>query len=136
MYSISASLNAPPECSRKAPIITPRTMTTPILPRVIPNPSLIDFTTISSSIPESKPKKSAAPSSAKKGCTFNFAVSNTIITTLIRSNKVSSRPCALQVLILALPNAVFGLEHQGQYSRLFAQGLKHRLLTIPEKHAK
>ena len=64
----SASLKAAPVCSKKAPMIIPKRMTIPILPRVIPNPSLILDIITSKDSPEAIAKNKEANKSAKKGC--------------------------------------------------------------------
>ena len=53
--TFSASVKAPPEFSRKAPIIIPKTIIRPIFPNVSPNPSFTDLMIILRDIPEASP---------------------------------------------------------------------------------
>jgi len=46
---------APPEFSRNTPMIVPAMMTTPMLPMVLPKPSLTELTTWPRGMPESTP---------------------------------------------------------------------------------
>ncbi len=67
LRTLSAIAKAPPECSRKVPIITPAMMTMPMLPRVWPKPSLIDLARFDRGIPENRPNPIAANKRARKG---------------------------------------------------------------------
>lgn len=85
----SANLRAPPECSKKAPMITPIIMTKPIPPKVFPKPSFIDFVINSNGIPENNPNKIAAIIRDKNGCHFHL-VELTMINTTERNNNAKS----------------------------------------------
>ena len=63
----SAIAKAPPDFSRNFPMITPSTMIIPILPRVWPNPSLIELAIFSPGIPENIPKNKQAKTNASNG---------------------------------------------------------------------
>ena len=72
--TFSAIANAPPVFSRNAPIITPNTIISPILPKVPPNPSFIDTIISVKGIPAKIPYKMEIIKSAKNACILSLVV--------------------------------------------------------------
>ena len=80
---------APPDSSRKVPMIHPATITIPMYPTVLQKPPFTDCIISGKGIPENKPKPMAASINAKNGCSLNVVVDTTIKT--MQQNKMATR---------------------------------------------
>ena len=76
--TLRAITYAPPDSSRKVPMMHPITITMPMELTVLPNPLLTDAMILSSGMPEHRPYPMAAMISARNGCSLSFVVEMTM----------------------------------------------------------
>ena len=84
-----AIVRAAPVFSRIVPMMVPQRMTIPILVMMLPNPDFTVLTTVTGSIPQTRPTSSAITTITTNGCILSFEIAITIRTTdtAIRANR-------------------------------------------------
>jgi hypothetical protein len=83
----SAIRYAPPDLSKKVPMIEPQIITMPIVPIVSPKPLLTELTTSLRGMPARMPNPKAAASNAKNACSFSL----TVVKMIKKTDNTSSR---------------------------------------------
>ena len=86
----SAITLVPPLFSKKIPMVVPNAIINPILDKVFPNPSEIDFIISFESKPNKKPTAIEAIINEKTGCTLNLTVAIMIRINALNKIKIIS----------------------------------------------
>ena len=93
-----AIVRAAPVFSRIVPIIVPHRMTIPMLVMMLPNPDLTVLTTVTGSMPQTRPTRSAITTITMNGCSLSFEIASTI-----RMTETTIRAKRKNVSIFAQP---------------------------------